>query len=155
MNLNSDFKDLLQCLNNEKVEYLIVGGYAVIHHSEPRYTKDIDVWIKPTKENAAAVYRALSRFGAPLAALGIETRDFEKEGYFVQFGNPPSRVDILMSVKGITFDTAWNNRITAKYGDIQAQFISKEDLILAKRASARPQDLVDADLLEQSKKWQK
>ena len=148
MNPNSDFKDLLCALNANSVKYLVVGGYAVIFHGEPRYTKDIDIWVKPTVENAAAVYRALIDFGAPLKQLNIERADFEKEGYFVQLGVPPSRIDLLMSIKGLRFDDAWQKKIEADYDGEKAMIISKTDLMISKKESGRPQDLVDFEMLK-------
>ena len=148
MKVSSDFKDILSCLNNEKAEYLLVGGHAVILHSEPRYTKDIDIWIRPTKENAEKVYHALASFGAPLEQLSITPADFEKEGYFVQLGREPARIDILMSIKGLSFEKAWAKRVSFKIDDITADVISREDLITAKLESGRPQDLLDAQALQ-------
>lgn len=145
MSVNSDFKDLLNIFNNNRAKYLVIGGYAVIMYTEPRYTKDIDLWISTDRENAAAVYRALGDFGAPLA--GMTEDDFAHEGYFYQIGLPPVRVDILMSVKGLTFQEAWENRVEIDFAGIPVMFISRQDLITIKLASGRPQDLIDAELL--------
>jgi hypothetical protein len=93
--MNSDFKELLSTFNAAKVRYLVVGGYAVMTYTEPRYTKDLDLWIEATPRNAWAVFRALKEFGAPLA--GLSEADFSREGFFYQLGRPPARVDILMS----------------------------------------------------------
>jgi hypothetical protein len=106
--MNSDFEDLLRSFNASSVRYLIVGGYAVMLYTEPRYTKDLDVWIDPATENAGKVFRALAEFGAPLA--GLSPSDFSKEGFFYQLGRPPARVDILMSIDGVSFEDAWRNR---------------------------------------------
>ena len=152
MKINSDFKDLLSLLNSKKVDYLLVGGFAVILHSEPRYTKDLDIWVRPSKENAVKIFAALAEFGAPLKQLGIEISDFEKTGYFVQLGKEPSRIDILMSVKGAEFESAWQNRDEVVLGDITVPVISRTDLINVKLETARPQDLIDAAALKKSKK---
>jgi predicted nucleotidyltransferase len=144
--MNSDFKELLQYFNDNSVEYLIVGGYAVIEYTEPRYTKDLDLWIRVSPENARAVFQALARFGAPLS--GMSPTDFEEEGYVYQVGVAPVRVDILMSIDGMTFNEAWPNRNTVDFGGVTAWVIGREDLIRAKRASGRSQDLIDADNLE-------
>lgn len=155
MRINSDFRDLLLLLNDKKVEYLIVGGFAVILHSEPRYTKDLDIWIKPSLENAKKVYEALAEFGAPLDQLDISVEDFTKEGYFVQFGREPARIDLLMSVKGLEFETAWENKVEVELGDITVFVVSRDDLIDAKLEAGRPQDLIDAKALKASSKFSK
>ena len=95
--MNSDFEELLSLFNDNEVKYLVVGGYAVMLYTEPRYTKDLDVWIEASQENAARVFHALAEFGAPLR--GLTPADFAKEGCFYQLGRPPVRVDILMSIE--------------------------------------------------------
>ena len=145
MFVNSDFTDLLKLFNDNNVRYLIIGGYAVIQYAEPRYTKDLDVWISTDTTNAGAVYRALKEFGAPLAKL--TDADFSKDGYFYQMGVPPMRVDVLMGIPGIEFEKAWTRRVAIDFDGLLVSFISREDLITAKRASGRPQDLIDADTL--------
>lgn len=115
-------------------------------YSEPRYTKDLDLWVEASHENAEKVFRALAAFGAPLKDLTVE--DFSVEGFFYQMGIPPARVDILMSIDGVSFGEAWSNRQESRMGDERAWFISKEDLIRNKRASGRHIDLHDAELLE-------
>lgn len=152
MKINSDFRDLLDCFNKEGVEYLLVGGYAVILHSEPRYTKDIDLWINPSEENARRVYAALLRFGAPLTQLNLSVADFSKEGFFVQFGREPSRIDILMSIKGLKFIDAWKRREVVQISELDVNVISRQDLICAKLEAGRPQDFIDAEALKKSKK---
>lgn len=145
MFVNSDFTDLLKLFSDKRVRYLIIGGYAVIQYAEPRYTKNLDVWISTDMANAASVYGALKEFGALLAELTEE--DFSEEGYFYQMGVPPMRVDILMGIPGIEFEEAWGKRVEVDFDGLMVPFISKEDLITAKRASGRPQDLIDADTL--------
>jgi len=147
MFVNSDFTDLLKLFSDNNVRYLIIGGYAVIQYAEPRYTKDLDLWISTDTANAASVYAALRAFGAPLA--GLTEDDFSEEGYFYQMGVPPVRVDILMGIPGLEFDQAWNKRVEIDFDGLMVSFISKEDLIAAKRASGRPQDLIDANTLAQ------
>lgn len=102
---SQDFKELLNIFENHKIRYLIVGGYAVMKYSEPRFTKDLDVLIANDQENAKRVYLALKEFGAPLEDLTPD--DFTHEGYFYQMGRPPLRVDIMMSIPGIEYDSAW------------------------------------------------
>jgi hypothetical protein len=150
MFVNSDFSELLRLFKDNGVKYLVIGGYAVIQHAEPRFTKDLDLWISTDPANASAVFRALREFGAPLS--GMTEADFAEDGYFYQMGVPPVRVDILMGIPGLQFDDAWSKRIAVDFGDLSVTFISRQDLITAKLASGRPQDLIDADLLSQSGK---
>jgi len=149
MFVNSDFTDLLRLFNDNHVRYLVIGGYAFIQYAEPRFTKDLDLWISTDANNAAAVYKALKSFGAPLADL--TEADFSEEGYFYQMGIPPIRVDILMGIPGGDFEKAWQNRNEVDFDGLVVPFISKQDLIILKKASGRPQDLIDADLLSQVK----
>jgi len=147
MFVNSDFSDLLKIFNDNNVRYLIIGGYAVMHYAEPRYTKDLDIWISADTENSAAVYKSLKEFGAPLS--GLTEDDFAEEGHFYQMGVPPIRVDILMGIPGVKFDEAWSGRKVAGVEGLQIAFISRTDLIAAKLASGRPQDIIDAEALSQ------
>lgn len=145
---SSDFKDLLNLFKKYKVRYLVVGGYAVMKYSEPRFTKDLDLFIATDRDNAKAVYAALKEFGAPLENLTSD--DFTNEGYFYQMGRPPVRVDIMMSVPGIKFEDAWKNREVVQLDDFKILFISRSDLIRAKEASGRPQDKIDIEKLKEA-----
>jgi hypothetical protein len=145
---SADFKELLSLFAGHKVRYLIIGGYAVMKYSEPRFTKDLDILIAADRENAGAVYAALKEFGAPLEELTPE--DFARPGYFYQMGRAPFRVDIMMSVPGITFEEAWKNREDFLLDDLSVPFISRADLIRTKEAAGSPQDLIDAENLRQS-----
>ena len=145
MFVNSDFSDLLKIFNDNGVKYLVIGGYALIQYAEPRYTKDLDLWVSVDSANANAVFRALAAFGAPLS--GLSEKDFSEEGHFYQMGRPPIRVDILMGIPGPSFDDAWRQRSEVDFDGLLVPFISRDDLILAKRAAGRPQDILDADLL--------
>ena len=147
MFVNSDFSDLLRIFNDHSVRYMVIGGYAVVQYSEPRFTKDLDVLISTDVRNAEAVYNALREFGAPLA--GLTPTDFSEEGFFFQIGVPPIRVDILMGIPGIQFEACWNRRMEVDFEGLKVIFISKQDLIASKRAAGRPQDLIDADLLSE------
>src|SRR6185436_13621469 len=109
------FKELLRSLNEHQVRYLIVGAYAVMKYTEPRYTKDLDIWIEPTKENAQGVFAALSDFGAPLQEVTPE--DFTRTELIFQMGLAPHRIDILMAVKGLEFARAWEHRVEASLED--------------------------------------
>lgn len=145
MYINSDWTDLLRFLESRNVSYLVIGGYAVTQYAEPRFTKDLDLWISTDPKNAAAVYAALRDFGAPLT--GLTEGDFAEEGYFYQMGVPPARVDILMGIPGLEFEEAWARRAEFSFDDLKVLFISREDLITAKIASGRPQDLLDVESL--------
>ena len=146
--MHQDFKELLSILNDEKVKYLVVGGYAVSLHAQPRATKDLDILIKPDKANAAALFRALAKFGAPLE--GLKPDDFAERGSFFRMGTPPVMVDILPEISGVDFDSAWRWRVAetidAKTG-LKAAFIAADDLIAAKLAAGRGQDLADVEAL--------
>jgi hypothetical protein len=146
--MNSDFRDLLNLFNANKVRYLVVGGYAVMKYTEPRYTKDLDIWVEATPKNARAVFKALRQFEAPLAAL--TEADFASEGFFYQMGRPPARVDILMSIEGVRFADAWSNRLVSDFEGVLGNVLSRSDLIANKRAVGRPQDLVDVNSLLES-----
>jgi hypothetical protein len=148
--MNSDFKDLLKLFNGYRVRYLVVGGYAVMKYTEPRYTKDLDIWVEPTLKNAKAVFKALRRFEAPLANLN--EADFAREGFFYQMGRPPARVDILMSIHGVVFADAWSNRVATDFDGVTGHVISRKDLIDNKRALGRPQDLIDVNSLFESER---
>jgi hypothetical protein len=144
--MNSDFEDLLKIFDRCEVRYLVVGGHAVMRYTEPRYTKDLDIWVDASPANALIVFAALAEFGAPLSNL--QPDDFAREGFVYQLGMPPARIDILMSIDGVKFSEAWPNRERAKLGSEEAWFIGRGDLIRNKRASGRHIDLHDAELLE-------
>ena len=148
MSPNSHFKDLLSALNDCGAKYLVVGGYAVMLYTEPRYTKDLDIWIEPSPDNAMRVFRALAGFGAPLA--GIHVEDFAVPDLIYQLGVPPTRVDILTSITGVDFEEAWGRRKVAEFGDIQTKFISLGDLITNKRTTGRTTDLADCERLQEA-----
>ncbi len=143
-----DFKDLLSILEKHKVRYLVVGGYAVMKYTEPRFTKDLDLWISTDEENSKAVFSALKEFGAPLK--GLTPHDFTERGYFYQMGNPPFRLDIMMSIPGVEFETAWVHREEVLLEGLTIPFISRADLIRAKDAGGRAQDLLDAENLRKA-----
>ena len=150
MSPNSHFKDLLSALNRCEAKYLVVGGYAVMLYTEPRFTKDLDVWVEASSGNAERVFGALAAFGAPLG--GIHPDDFTKPDLIYQLGVPPLRIDILTSISGVRFEDAWTRRKSANYGDLAAFFISLEDLLTNKRSTGRSTDLVDCERLEEAKR---
>jgi predicted nucleotidyltransferase len=145
MKINSDFRDLLRSFNAAGVRYLIVGGYAVMVHTEPRYTKDLDLWIEPTESNARLVIAALMAFGAPTA--GVTPIDFTEPEVFFQIGVDPVRVDIMTSVTGLDFVQAWSRRIVVDFGGESAPVLCREDVLKAKIASGRQRDRQDAKRL--------
>lgn len=144
----ADLKELLRALNARGVKFLVVGGYAFGAYTEPRATKDLNIFIRADEENSEAVYRALADFGAPLNSLS--PADF-RDGSCFQIGNPPGRIDILQQIDGITFDEAWKDRVEATIEEeIRVAVISREDLIRNKLASGREQDLLDVKKLRAS-----
>ena len=149
MAVNPDFKDLLRALLSASARFLVVGAHAVAYHTEPRYTKDIDIWVEPSARNAERVWAALLDFGAPLA--DVSQADFAKPNLVYQMGIEPNRVDILMGIDGVRFATAWRNRVRTSYGGVTIHVLGRSDLIRSKRAAARPQDLLDLERLQQPK----
>jgi len=145
------FKELLQALNDCQVEYLIVGGYAVMKYTEPRYTKDLDIWVHSSPQNAARLFEALAQFGAPLQNDGITPETFSEPGIVYQIGVAPVRIDILTQITGLQFAAAWTNRIASTMFDVPIQFISLEDLIVNKQAAGRTTDLEHLQRLKEEK----
>ena len=135
----------MRVFSDESVRYLIVGGYALIRYTEPRYTKDLDVWVSPDRENAEKVFRALVKYGAPVSAMS--PADFMRAGFFFTMGIAPSRIDILFDLTGLTFEEAWQRRVTVTIGDLETNFLSRVDLIINKEAVGRKQDLADVEKL--------
>ena len=150
MFVNSDFTDLLKVFSEKNIKYLVIGGYASIQYAEPRFTKNLDIWISTDKINGKAVYKALKEFGAPLK--DIKESDFSDEGTYYQIGIPPVRVDIFMGVPGGKFNECWENKVEIQFDDLVIPFISREDLIKIKKAAGRPQDLIDIEQLNQKHK---
>ena len=146
--MTKNCKDLLRILNEHAVKYLIIGGHAFSVYSEPRSTKDLDVFIRSDPENAKAVFKALAEFGAPIR--GLTPADFA-DGTTFQMGVPPDRIDVLQKIDGITFDEAWPNRVEGIIdGEVRAAVISRDDLIRNKLASGREQDLLDVKTLRKA-----
>lgn len=142
-----DFKELLSAFNAGNVRYLIVGGYAVSFHAQPRATKDLDILVDPSPDNSAALFAALVKFGAPVGQL--TPGDFVDTDNFFRMGTPPAMVDILPRIKGVEFAKAWERRVLrAIEPDLTVPFISRDDLLAAKLAAGRPEDLADVAALE-------
>lgn len=145
MDLSPDLIDALAEFENFSVEYLVVGGWAVSTHAKPRFTKDLDLWIGTAPANLERAVRALAAFGAPRELLLEAARMTPDEFFF--FGTPPARIDLLRSIPGVTFEEAWPRRARARWGTRTVNLIGLDDLITAKRAAGRPQDLLDLKLL--------
>lgn len=151
MKMHTDFVDLLKLFNAHQVEYMVVGAYAVMHYSEPRYTKDMDVWVNTTPENARRVYAALAEFGAPLR--NITAQDFMEPNVFYQVGVEPIRIDVITTIKPLDFSVAWVRKETSEYEPgLTTYFVSLDDLLLAKQAVGRAHDLADIKRLLKPKK---
>ena len=144
--LNEDYKEMLQCLVDEKVKFLLVGAYALAAHGYPRATMDIDLWVWPSPQNAAAVLRALGRFGAPLH--GITAADLEKDDTIYQIGVAPRRIDIITSASGLRFEETFARATEIEIEGIQVHVPTVDDLIRNKRASGRTKDRADVEALE-------
>jgi hypothetical protein len=148
-----EFKELLSIFNAQRVRYLIVGGYAVSLHAQPRATNDIDLLIRPAADNAKAVYAALAQFGVHLQDLTPE--DLIEPDKFFRMGAPPVMVDILPEISGVDFDRAWQRRLEVTIDDqsgLTASFISREDLMTAKVAAGKPQDIADVAAVRKAAK---
>lgn len=146
MRVEKDFRDFIASLNEFDVHYLIIGGFAYSFYVEPRYTKDIDILIEQSKENALKILNSIHHFG--FEDIGLTEKDFLESGQIIQLGMEPVRIDILTSVKGMEFSKLWKNRVQGRYGDIRVYFISKQDLIKCKQNSGRKQDLADVEKLK-------
>jgi len=146
MEINSDFSALLSLLGRHRVRYLVVGGWAVVYHAEPRYTKDLDIYVDAARDNSERLKRALEEFAGPLPELSIE--DLADPSRIIMMGRPPMRVDIIKAIDGVRFETAWKNRVRASLGGVRINLIARRDLIRNKRASGRPQDLLDLEVLK-------
>ena len=145
MEVQPDFKDLLRLFNVHKVEYMIVGGYALAYHGAPRYTGDIDIYIKPDSQNAEQIMKALADFG--FGSVGLTVEDFENPDNVIQLGVPPVRVDIITSISGILWKDAYLGCVDGKYGDVPVKYIGLNEFIINKRTTGRKKDLSDLEAL--------
>ena len=142
MRITEDFRDLLFLLEQEETRYLIIGGYAYSLHAEPRYTKDLNIWIEPTSENVMRANRALARFGSPELLEGDATSEI------LPLGVEPNRIDLFLSIPGANFEEAWMSRVRTPYGDQEVNWMGLDCLIRTKAATGRHRDIADADTLE-------
>jgi len=145
MELQQDFRDLLVLFNAHRVEYMIVGAYALAFHGAPRYTGDLDIFVKPDEVNARRIMAALEEFG--FGSVGLVAADFEAPDRVIQLGVPPVRVDIITSITGVSWEAAFSGRAEGKYGDICVHFIGRTQFILNRRALGRKKDLADLEAL--------
>jgi hypothetical protein len=143
--MNRDFVEMLSALCAEGAEFLVVGAHALAAHGAPRATGDLDIWIRSTPENAARVLSALRTFGAPL--FDLTERDLTTPDVVFQIGLPPSRIDLLTSLTGLTFQDAWTNRVEIAVGNLRVPIIGRNDFVTNKRATGRDRDLADLTLL--------
>lgn len=143
--LNQDFKEFIKSLSDNRVRYLVIGGYAVAFHGHPRYTKDLDVWVEPSSKNALNLVKALDQFG--FGSLGLQAKDFLDPDQILQLGNPPNRIDIFCSLKGVDFKTCYAARIRTKIEGVMVNFIDLANLKRNKKATGRAQDFADLENL--------
>lgn len=145
MEVQNDFKELLELFNAHNVQYLIVGGYALAYHGAPRYTGDIDVFVKSDSENASLILKALNDFG--FGSVGLKIEDFTNKDNIVQLGYPPVRIDIITSISGVSWEEAYKSREKGNYGDVPIYYIGRDQYIINKKASGRKKDLADIEAL--------
>ncbi len=145
MEIQNDFKELLELFNDHKVDYLIVGGYALAFYGTPRYTGDIDMFVDPNSENATRILNALDEFG--FGAIGLKSKDFELPGNVVQLGVPPVRVDIITSITGVSAESDLGGKVEGKYGDISVKYIGRDEFVLNKRTTGTKRDASDLEAL--------
>lgn len=146
MNFNKDFKEFVELLNLNNVQYLLIGGWSVAIYGQPRYTKDIDFFLYASKENSKNILNALNSFG--FGDVGLSIKDFEIKGQIIQLGFEPNRIDLITEIKGVDFDTAWKNKNIIDFEGVKINVISLKDLITNKIATGRPQDIADAEFLK-------
>jgi hypothetical protein len=141
--LNDDFRDVVVALVDTGAEFVIVGAYALAVHGAPRASGDIDLFVRPSDDNAARVFAALVQFGAPIVSHGVGPTDFARPGTVYQIGLPPRRIDVLTEISGVTFDEAWASRISGEVDGRTVHIIGRDALLKNKMAAGRPKDLAD------------
>ncbi|MFN2315451.1 MAG: hypothetical protein ABR551_03330 [Gemmatimonadales bacterium] len=139
----ADFRDLLAALVEAQARFLVVGAHALAAHGVPRMTGDLDLWVEPTAPNAARVWAALTRFGAPLESLSLTESDLVRPDQVIQLGLPPYRIDLLTGISGVGFAEAWEGRLDGTLFEVPVAFIGRAEFIRNKRAAGRPRDLDD------------
>jgi len=149
MNIQEDFEEFLRLLNKKKVEYLVVGGYAVAFHGYVRATKDLDILFYNSRPNIQFIKQALNEFGFPVADLHDVA--FSEQGKIIRMGVAPVMIELINVISGVSFKTAWKNKVTGVYGKTKVFYISKPDLMKNKKASGRPRDIADVEELKRVK----
>ena len=145
MEVQQDFRNLLELFNKHKVDFIIVGAYALGFHGAPRYTGDLDIFVRPDPINARSIMQALHEFG--FGSVGLTAADFEEEGKVVQLGFPPVRIDIITSITGVSWEQARSGRVKGPFGDLTVYFISRDDFIANKKALGRKKDIADLEAI--------
>lgn len=145
MEVQKDFKELLELFNAHDVAYVIVGGYALAFHGAPRFTGDIDLYVNPHPDNAVRIMTALKAFG--FGSAGLSTEDFVRPNQVIQLGVPPVRIDIVTSIEGVGWETVDRGKVAGHYGNVPVYFIGRKPLIANKRAAGRKKDLADLEAL--------
>ena len=147
MEIQSDFRDLLESFNKNRVEYVIIGGYALAFHGAPRYTGDLDILVNTSEDNAHRILNALNEFG--FGSVGLSLQDFIESNKVIQLGYPPVRIDIVTSISGVSWVEAYQNRVAGKYGDITVYYIGRKQFVINKRTVGRKKDLADLEALSE------
>jgi hypothetical protein len=147
MRVEKDYEELLEFFNKHRVKYCIIGAYALAFYARPRYTKDMDIWVEPSLENAGRILVALREFG--FGSLQLSEEDFTETGQIIQLGCEPVRVDLITSIEGMDFQEVWKNRSMGQFGQQQVPFIGLNDLVACKKTSDRSQDRADLELLQE------
>ena len=145
MKVQPDFRELLALFNAHEIDYIIVGAYALAYHGAPRFTGDIDIYVRPTPDNAIRILEALNSFG--FGSLGLKAEDFQKPEQVVQLGIPPVRIDLITSVTGVSWEQADTGKVSGQYGDINVHYLGRDQYTQNKRATGRKKDLADLEAL--------
>ena len=145
MEVQQDFRDLLELFNKHKIDYIIVGAYALGFHGAPRYTGDLDVFVKPDPRNAGNIMKALHEFG--FGSVGLTSADFEEEGKVVQLGFPPVRIDLITAITGVSWEQALTGMVKGQFGDLTVQYLGRDEFIANKRALGRKKDIADLEAI--------
>lgn len=149
MKVEKDYEELLILFNKHDVKYCIIGAFALAFYARPRYTKDLDILVEPSSQNALKILAALNDFG--FGELALSEEDFTKQGHIIQLGYEPVRIDLITSIEGIDFDAIWRNHSSGKFGNTVAFFIGLTEFIQSKKNADRLQDRADLELLEKAK----
>jgi len=145
MEVQKDFKEFLELLNEQKVEFILVGAYALAFHGAPRYTGDLDIYVKSDIENSRKILRALTDFG--FGSVGIKEEDLQIPDRVIQLGFPPVRIDLVTSISGVSWEAAITDKVLGTFGDVPVSYIGKQSFIANKKATGRKKDLADIEAL--------